>query len=205
MKCVSTVQLLVLQKRDRRYRAVSVSHGSSDRMKALLQWRDILEKRSLTFALPSNRIVSRWNVRDCNVSRELAAQRYTIPTILMHRQSLCRIARISNPVIANPREREREILSVSILLWEESIPSLLSSPLQFEIMSDETMHLLPKPLLYISLRHECVSRFYAFRTIEFNQKNWFNSVIHQRYLIEFVLFVRSPFFQTRYRIHWAYG
>jgi len=131
-------------------------------VKALLRRRDILKKRSLMFALLSNRIVSRWNVRDCYVSASCSA--------ICHFDDFnaSSIAALVG-YIANSREKERgrgrERISLSfrfcpLFMRRESVSSLLSSPLQSE-MFDETMR--SKPLL--PLRHERVSHSYAFRAM----------------------------------------
>ena len=101
-------------------------------VKALLRRRDILKKRSLMFALLSNRIVSRWNVRDCYVSASCSA--------ICHFDDFnaSSIAALVG-YIANSRKREggeeREFLSlfVSVLSsWEES-PSLLFFPVHYNL------------------------------------------------------------------------
>lgn len=53
------------------------------------------------------------------------ARRYTIPTILMHRQSLRHTARIFHLVIANPRERERRQREKSRLPFPLHLYSLM--------------------------------------------------------------------------------
>jgi len=166
VKRVSAVQLLVLLKRDRRCRAVSaLPHLTVVRIvKALLRRRDILEERSLTFALPSNRIGPRWNVRDCNVS---ASSPLGVPTILMHRQLLRHAARNIQPSYREyERKRERERDFPSLVRRIRLFASFQSITIRNNVRRNDVFNV--KTITTDATR----MRSCAFRAAEFNQKNW---------------------------------